>query len=172
MPIAINQFAQVVVSSWDVIFGPEYDLLRKPSVHKLLLVLESPYVVAVWWGTPCSSMTRARRPGRPGPAPLRSDDWPEGLPNLDSNNQSKVDDGNRFAVVTAIGLEIGRAAGSYGIAENPWRSFLWSQPPIIVATKRLALEDYILDFCQFGEPWQKRTRLRGDLPGLSTLART
>ena len=139
--VAVNQFAQVVVSSWDGIFGPEYDLSRKPSVHKLLRVLESPYVVGVWWGTPCSSMTRARGPGRLGPAPLRSDQWPEGLPKLSTSNQMKIDDGNIFAVVTAIGLEIGRASGSFGVAENPWRSFLWSQPRIIVATKRLALED-------------------------------
>ena len=171
LSIAVSQYAQVVVSSWDVIYGPEFDLLRKPSVHKLLRVLESPYVVAVWWGTPCSSMTRARRLGRPGPVPLRSDEWPEGLPALSSSNQRKVDDGNRFAVITAIGLELGRTSGSFGVCENPWKSFLWAQPRLCTATARLGLEDFVFDFCQFGEPWQKRTRLRGDLPGLDELVR-
>ena len=82
-----------------------------------------------------------------------------------------LDEGNHFAAISALGLEVGALGGAFGVLENPWRSFLWGQPCVARALTRLGFDDVILDFCQYGTAWQKRTRLRGDLPGLKSLQR-
>ena len=116
-------------------------------------------------------MTRARRAGRPGPAPLRDEEYPCGLPNLSETNHKKLEEGNHFAAISALGLEVGALGGAFGVLENPWRSFLWRQPRVERTLENLRFKDVILDFCQYGTAWQKRTRLRGDLPGLERLQR-
>ena len=117
-----------------------------------------------WVGTPCTSMTRAGRVGRPGAAPLRHDRYPCVVPDSDEVNQQMVSEGN-LAAVSATGLEVGRQAGAFGVLENPWRSFSWGQPRVELALRRLDFGTVLLEFCQLGTCWQKRTRLDGDLPG-------
>eukprot|EP00974_Lingulodinium_polyedra_P054433 5233819-Lingulodinium_polyedra.AAC.1 len=59
-------------------------------------------VSGVWLGTPCTSMTRARR-GKPGsgwPGPLRSAEAPDGLPLLSDRDQARVQTGNALAAFT------------------------------------------------------------------------
>ena len=43
------------------------------------------------------------------------------------------------------------------VVENPRRSKLWLMPPIIKIMRKCSVCD--VDYCQYGEAWQKRTRL-------------
>ena len=144
--VAVSQYAQLQVASWDILEGPEYDLLKWPTVRRLLRLLESPYVIATWWGTPCTTMTVARRAGRPGPPPVRSLSHPEGLPGLSESLQKSVADGNHFAQVTAVGIEVGHRSGSVCIVENPWRSFLWRISRLQQAFEFIGATEILFDF--------------------------
>ena len=42
LSVAIRQFAHIEVRGWDIIDGPEYNLLKWPTVRRLLMILESP----------------------------------------------------------------------------------------------------------------------------------
>ena len=117
------------------------------------------------------TMTFARRAGRPGPPVLRTSEHPTGIPGLSPQLQAKVDEGNHFAYLTAIGSEIAHMSGCYTVIANPWRSYLWLFPRLVAAIERCGFIVILLDYCQFGERWQKRTKLCGDLPRLSELSR-
>ena len=133
LTVAVSQFAHIEVSSWDIVEGTEYNLLQWPTVKRLLRILESPYIIGVWYGTPCNTMTIARRPGRPGPPTVRSASYPEGLPHLTGAVLRSVQDVNHFAQVIAVEIEVCHASGGYSVVENPWKSYLWQQPRLIAA---------------------------------------
>ena len=85
------------------------------------------------------------------------------------NTQQSVVDGHHFAKVTAVGIEVGHRSGSYSVVESPWRSFLWQLRRLQQAFEFIGASEILFDFCQYGEAWQKRTRLKGTLPYLSEL---
>ena len=114
-------------------------------------------------------MTIARRPGRPGPPPVRSERYLEGFLNISKALQQAVSAGNHVAHVTAVGIEVGHPSGTAAVVENPWKSFLWRQPRLEAALDFIAAAEVHFDFCQYGEPWQKRTKLRGTHPALHEL---
>ena len=159
-----------LVESWDIRGGKRYDLTVWANVRRLYITLESGLVAAVWWATPCHSWSTARR-WDGGPPPLRDMSHLEGLPGLSSFDQMLVDRGNALADVTAQGMRIGHAAGAANVLENPSRSMLFFKRTIVEASRAIGAKDYVTDFCGFGTPWQKRTRLRGTLRGMHALVR-
>ena len=110
----------------------------------------------------------ARRgiPGTPG-GPLRTREFPNGLPSLTGSDAQKVLEGNKLL---AASLTIIRVALKHGVPvtfENPQGSRMWWTPQ---SQRLLARSDKVLlDFCCFGTRWRKPTRLATwniDLSGL------
>ena len=66
-------------------------------------------------------------PGTPG-GPVRSKDFPEGLPALQGLDRDKVKDGNRLLQISLEIISICRTQGTRVSLENPRSSFLWKQP--------------------------------------------
>ncbi len=80
----------------DIRWHLKNDLLSPSVQSRIRGWIRSGLICAVWMGTPCNSFSRARdRPG--GPPPLRSDDHPNGLPDLAPHDQEKVRVGNILA---------------------------------------------------------------------------
>ena len=113
-------------------------------------------MLVVWFGTPCNTMTSARRLDG-GPPPIRTDEYPEGLPNLSPASQRKVDEGNRLCEVTAMAAELCHGSGVAFVIENPARSFLWRQAALRRALHVTGAIAALFDYCCFGAPWQKKT---------------
>ena len=84
----------------------------------------------------------------------------------------RIHDANKLADVTAIGLELAHANEVANVVENPARSLLWLYPRLVLAFARIGARDTLLDFCCWGTPWQKRTRLTGTLRDLPTIGKT
>ncbi len=57
------------VDTWYIIIGPRHDSLMPQNVRRLFILLESGWVLCVWWGTPCNSMSRALKNDGLGPPP-------------------------------------------------------------------------------------------------------
>ena len=121
----------------DAPFAPvvSLDLTTKSGQSILMEILSSKGLVAVHFGLPCGTASKARdrpisqelqRKGVPSPAPLRSADYPLGIPGISGVNKLKVEKANelyRFTLCILAFLEGRKVAVSI---ENPFGSYLWA----------------------------------------------
>ena len=69
------------------------------DVDRWQFVMQLIFLGAVWFahfGTPCNTYSGARKEGDGGPPPLRSAEFPDGLPGLSDEHQHQVFLGNLF----------------------------------------------------------------------------
>jgi hypothetical protein len=83
-----------------------------------------------------------------------------GLPGLDSKNLEKVVLGNRLLHISARICRVCHSVGIPWTIENPGYSIVWETAAIKNLVLRQKSEHILLDYCQFGERWRKRTRLQ------------
>ena len=110
------------------------------------------------FGTPCNSYSGARKDDG-GPPPLRSLEFPDGLPALSDQNVCIVFMGNVFNERTCEAcIAIVTVGGDFSI-ENPLGSLIWETPSMkqLIWNARAWWVD--LDQCAFGAPSRKPTRL-------------
>ena len=147
-----------------VIGGPAHDLMVEENVRHLLARIRRRDFAGVWLGTPCNSFTRARR-GKPGPggwpAPLRSREHPDGLPDLVAADSQRVAVGNRLAEVSCRVIRECIRRRIPVIIENPGSSFLWDCSVMKRLCEDTEPREQFWDCCAAGCPWRKRTRIRG-----------
>ena len=163
----------MTVLAVDVLHGPSHDMLRSENREVILRRIRQGEVSGVWLGTPCTSMTRARR-GKPGsgwPAPLRSAASPDGLSDLPDRDRSKVETGNALAAFSARVIVACVRRGVPVAVENPGSSFLWLTSWFTRLAAVHPPSEVVLDYCSLGTPWRKRTKLRSwhlDLSGIGS----
>ena len=115
--------------SVDWLLDKSHDLsnpLRQQSLHDQLSEVD--FICAAF---DCSTKSRARQiprrfeDGRPCPAPLRSEQHPDGLPTLQGRDLQRVRTDNQACefILEEIRLLADRGGGS--VRENPWRSLHW-----------------------------------------------
>ena len=111
----------------DWCFGEELDT-RRPELRSEMWTSRRS-VDAWWWALECSSMTRAREKPLPGggPPPLRSMEWPDGLPDLRPEDQERVDMDNENSD-WAMGMAVEtHEVGAANVFENPRNAYLWER---------------------------------------------
>ena len=112
------------------------------------------------FGTPCNTYSAARKDDG-GPPPLRSLDWPDGLPHLAGDLLIAVFLGNLFRDRTIEACLILSLLGFDFSIENPLGSLIWATPSFksfMVATRAFSVD---FDQCAFGAPSMKPTRVVG-----------
>ena len=137
---AIQAGLRVVSVDHEVVqpFAPivTVDLTSKSGVKVLWDILSAPGIGAVHLGLPCGISSWARelpipkamkQTGVPEPPPLRSAEWPLGLPHLAPHHQRGVTSAN---ALYALAIEMSEVVFS---VENPANSWLWA---ILVALAR------------------------------------
>ena len=141
----------------DIVHGSEDDVLNPRIEKKIRKLLFSGSVVFLWIGMPCTTFSIARKLDGIGPGPLRSDEHPMGLPKLLPNDRKKVLEGNRLLAVSYRLILLCQQLKVPWCLENPATSRCWITPLL----KRIIphCSSVILDFCQYGEAWRKRTKL-------------
>ena len=109
------------------------DLTLKSDQELLLHWLKSPLIVGIFIAPPCGTCSMARyiklrdASGKPlpGPIPLRSQQFPEGIPGLEGRNRARVSAANRLydfvstVILQALTLKI------IIVVENPRSSLFW-----------------------------------------------
>ena len=147
--------------TWSITFeindGGFQDILLQENVQLIEDLITGRCVDCMGAAIFCSSFSRAVRP------PVRSRSCPDGLQQLTSGMQQKVELGNSHSVVLCRFIA---QCSLYGVrfwVENPDGSYLWLQQH----WKDIGANDYHnclrLDYCVCGTPWRKRTRLFTDL---------
>ena len=109
------------------------DLTVEADQKIFLQWLHSPLVVGVFLAPPCGTCSLARNiqlrdeKGRkmPGPRPLRSAEWPEGLPGLSDKDKARVSAANKLYDFVATIVTQAHSLGLLVVVENPRSSIFW-----------------------------------------------
>ena len=109
--------------------------------------------VGAMMAPPCATVSQALR------SPVRSAEYIYGLPDLPEHSQAKVDNANKCYRLCARIARALQKAGRPWIIENPHAGLLWRIPEIAALYSFPNFKFAVLDQCQFGTPWRKRTRL-------------
>ena len=146
------------------------DLCTRQGEELLWQWLELPYVVGIWMAPPCGSASRARAIplkkrfgkdgkrsiwGRHGPRPLRSDDCPNGLPNLTNSEMSRISISNQLYFLTAKLVRWATEHGVIFVVENPQFSLFWATT-FWTEVAHLAMYS-VFHTCQYGSIRKKKT---------------
>ena len=154
---ALRRESQHEVIEFDISRGEEFDLTRRAVCRLVRGWITSGRVKGVWCAFPCSTWSTARWP------PLRSLACIHGIPEMlrDPRTAALIDVGNRTlrAAVSVANLCCG--VGVPMILENPGYARSWHEPSMARLGARQQVRDVLVDYCRFGTPWRKRTRLRG-----------
>jgi len=125
-------------------------------------LLLHPRLAYVHFAPPCGTASRAREiKMKNGPMPLRSDEFPEGLPNLEATSPKeyqRVLAANRLYSFVAASCRTLSARGVPWSIENPASSLFWLVPCTASLVADAATSSVYFHHCMFGGSRPKRTR--------------
>ena len=164
------------------------DLTNSSGQAILWDILAAPNLLGVHMGLPCGTASLAREKpvsrelqaqGAPNPPPLRSAEWPLGLPHLSQYHQAKVISANRLYAL-AIEVLLYCVINDLVVSiENPANSWLWAalvqlslQHSEDAARAYNSLEKVIFHACCHGSTRRKATGWLGTQHVYSALAAT
>ncbi|CAE8591594.1 unnamed protein product [Polarella glacialis] len=152
-----------LVLIWDITIGGQYDLTSIANQRFLRGLIIGNLVWGIHLGTPCSSFSRAQR-GRP--PPIRSSQFPLGLSGLSEKDAERVEIGNCLMSFSIGVLRLCHRLCIPCVIENPASSMLFLTQNAISVSSLSTYTEAITEFCMFGKPWRKSTKLIGVHIGL------
>ena len=153
----------------DVRHSAAFDLTRPTAQRFVIGWIKSGMIKGVWCGHPCSTWSRARWP------PLRSGKHLFGLPEVlrDKRLAVLVKQGNQTLQFAARVGQCCQRIGVPAIFENPSTAMSWQTPQMQRLAQHKTSTTIVTDYCRFGTPWRKRTKLLGiRVSNLERLAKT
>ena len=132
-----------------------FDLTNPVVVEVICGWLTSKHILGVWLGTPCSSWSRARHDLNGGGPRTKTHIY--GIPLLSAADQIRVDFGNCTMRTSVKIIEKCIHLRIPTFLENPATSMLFDAPPI--QRLRCKAQECVSDYCQYGKPWRKRTKV-------------
>ena len=157
------------------------DLATPVGQNRVMELLEATQESLVWvhFAVPCGTSSRAReRPvpawlraqGAPQPAPLRNALYPQGLPNLQGINRTRVLQANEIYSFAALAIKwlIARNIG-YSF-ENPESAWTWKFPDLVEVWKDEKFFDALFPQCAHGGDRPARRRWRSNKEGILRLS--
>ena len=139
---------------FELLHGEEFDLTRPCVLNKICRDAKDGRLIAAAFGPPCASWSIARD----RTLVIRNQLQPWGLDNLPENEQVKVEAGNKTLRAT---LKLIRTLHRLGIPwslENPGSSKMWWTKELKEIMTWPGVHEELIDFCQYGTAWRKRTR--------------
>ena len=140
------------------------DLTTEEGQQRAMFWITNPLLSAVFAAPPCGTCSRAREipvPGshpRSGPQPLRSAEYPDGLPNLSGDDLQRVISANRTYEFLAKVATLCHSRGVLFACENPHRSWFW-HTSFFREVSHLCPFRVTFDHCAFGGQRPKRTTI-------------
>ena len=143
------------------------DLCQPGSLAILLNLIERACVAGIHLAPPCGTSSRARELPN-GPPPLRSLEFPDGLPSLSGLDALRVKQANELYRVSALIYSLCCKKGILCLIENPRRSHYWSTRDVAALGG-----DYSLyascHHCMMGSKRRKATMLLANFPRVCLL---
>ena len=139
---AMNKSGLATLTPMDSMFTSDHDLRRRATQLVVLHWLRSGVISYVHFGTPCTVFSRARH----------------GILNA-RKAREKERIGLELALFTAEAIETCSRCGVKWSLENPRKSRLFDLPFLAPMLHRHGVACLDIDFCEYGEPYQKATRI-------------
>ena len=146
----------------------QLDLLQQSDRELLEQWLMSPLLLWVHFAPVCGTASRAREIPRRGvanlPRPLRSFEFPLGLPTLEGDELKRVEIANALFQYTCELFSLCVRRNILATIENPRGSYFWVTPFVLELMRIYPL--YATDFqaCMFGSMRDKWTRILASFP--------
>ena len=158
---ALARAAPCWILCYDLLHGEDEDLLSLTVQDEICEMFEAVAFRGFSAGPVCSSFSQAITPS------WRSLEYPEGKPDLLPDQAGKVRQGNAMLKFILELIRICLRSELVYLVENPLNSWMWKQPGWGDVMSDWRRTDFLVDFCVFGAPWKKPTRLRtnGQLGG-------
>lgn len=153
------------VVSFEIKRSSSEDVLSKTNQYKIVRLIQLGAVKLVGSALVCRSFSPAVT------LPVRSARYPRGVPWASSAMREKISEGN---AMSDFDCEVRAACDEqeppvFFWTENPDTSFLWRMPKNRRFRRPGSKNLCRVDFCRFGTPWRKRTRLATNVPKLRGL---
>ena len=152
--------------TFDILHHEDEDLYDEKVQLKLERLIQLQAFLSVGAAPVCASFSSAITP------PIRSNEFPYGIPELNPTMQHKVDLGNNSLHWLVSIFEICIAFRVVFWVENPQSSWMFRTP----AWRRFLAEHshvgkWVVDYCRYQKPWRKRTYFYSTTPlsGCATL---
>ena len=149
------------VATFELNDGPEQDLLDPTVRATVEAMIAGKKVRAVGLAPPCNSMSTAISP------PVRTLQFPRGVPWLSGSMRKKVKDANSHAAWCVELIKLCQEHGVERWLEQPDSSWMWRFTGFKSYRRPAAPTLWRTDLCVFGTPWRKRTRLATSLRDLA-----
>ena len=155
------------------------DLTKTKSRDFLTQKIDGGAVFFIPMAPPCGTASRARdkpipfrlrRLGVPSPKPLRSAQYPEGLPRIKGRDLLRVQLANACYETAAMIFQYGWQRGVIVFIENPTGSYMWLVPCIKALFEFAGVFFTTFHVCMHGGDRDKRTSLLHNCPELCALA--
>eukprot|EP00435_Cladocopium_sp_Y103_P071499 s101_g37.t1 len=146
----------------------QLDLMEAKDRELLEEWLGSPLLLWVHFAPVCGTASRAREIPRPdipfAPQPLRSLEFPLGLPSLSGDERRRVEIANELFHYTCFLFALCIVRGVLATMENPRGSYLWVTEYVLALMPIYPL--YATDFqaCMYGSMRDKWTRIVASFP--------
>ena len=158
----------------------ELDLTTAWGVAELHRLIKKKKVKVIFGAPPCGSASAARNIRRkfgPDPKPLRSAQYPDGLPDLSEADKKRIDVANNLYKVAAELALYCTDNDICWVIENPTNSLMWKTTPFLTLFEELKKRGVEpkwchMQMCMHGGSRDKRTSLLydGRIVSLDTLA--
>ena len=146
----------------------QLDLTKEASVEHLRSILREPRCLFCHFAPPCGTASRARLIQRSAMDPpiLRTDSFPDGLPELSGQLKARVQAENNLYAVTADLAETCLQAGVLLCIENPARGFLWQTSAMSAFGQRPELTSTLFHQCEYGSSRKEARKFLHTVPNL------
>lgn len=154
------------VITFEISRSASEDILPEENKKKILALIRLGAVRGVGSALVCRSFSTAVTP------PVRTPRYPRGVPWMSRSMREKVAEGNAMADFQAEvqGECLAAPIPVFFWTENPDSSYLWRQQKFRRRYRHPGSKHlFRADFCRFGTPWRKRTRVATNIPQLMGL---
>lgn len=147
------------------------DILDSAVAAKILAWIDAGVLRRCHFGTPCTTYSVARKFDGKGPPPLRSAEFPRGLPDVAEKYVKELQMGTLFMLKTVeFALQLSAAGGTWSI-ENPLTSLMWLDPAMIELAELCGAIEVVVELCSYGSSSLKPTKFLCTDPTLVQLFR-
>ena len=151
----------------DLLFGGEHDLSK---LHNQVMIRKQlRHADFIWAALDCSEKSRISEipvehsHNRAMPLPLRSEEFPMGMPELQGYDKERVAAINDAAEFILGGLRLLQTRGGASGRENPANSIHWHTPTEVQTMSQGAWWDKFSDGCTLPGVRRKKQRIRHDV---------
>eukprot|EP00435_Cladocopium_sp_Y103_P041156 s1982_g11.t1 len=149
----------------------QMDLLRANDRDLLFQWLHAPMLLWVHLAPVCGTASRAREIRRfeGDPKPLRSNEFPHGLPDLGEDDQFRIELANSLFEFACECFILAANLGVLATLENPRNSYFWMTCWLLAVMRKIPV--YFADFqvCMLGGNRDKWTRIMASFPAIQAL---